>query len=301
MAGRTARILVTSTRDLGQVFRCMHDVKYDGHADIVAAIQKAQLALKHRQNAMQKQRIVVFVLSPITAPKEKLVRLGKLLKKNQVAVDVLNVGDEGDNTEKIDAFISAVEADGNCQALHIPSGGPRLADAMMNSNICVDRDAAGAGGGGSAAMLGGRDIDGDADFPFGVDPAQDPELAMVLRMSMEEERARQEAAARERNNAQAQNEEGSRLPRHMQPSADPEYDDDDDLYGTSGDGKDNMDVEGSPKDTDAAQAGSSSAGASGASDANDDDDEEMDEETRRAIELSKTDFEAPKEDEGGKQ
>ncbi len=46
--------------------------------------------------------------------------------------------------------------------------------------------AAGAGGGG-----GGGGGDGFADFG-GVDPNMDPELAMALRVSMEEERARQE-------------------------------------------------------------------------------------------------------------
>ena len=34
------------------------------------------------------------------------------------------------------------------------------------------------------------------DFDFGVDPNLDPELALALRVSMEEERARQEAAAK---------------------------------------------------------------------------------------------------------
>lgn len=35
-----------------------------------------------------------------------------------------------------------------------------------------------------------------SDFEFGVDPNIDPELALALRVSMEEERARQEAAAK---------------------------------------------------------------------------------------------------------
>lgn len=41
----------------------------------------------------------------------------------------------------------------------------------------------------AAAAAGG-------DFDFGVDPNIDPELALALRVSMEEERARQEAAAK---------------------------------------------------------------------------------------------------------
>lgn len=48
--------------------------------------------------------------------------------------------------------------------------------------------AAGAAAAAAAAVGGG------GSFEFGVDPNLDPELALALRVSMEEERARQEAA-----------------------------------------------------------------------------------------------------------
>lgn len=283
MAGRSARILVTSTRDEGHLFSCMHDVKFDGTADVFAGIQKAQLALKHRQNVMQRQRIVVFVLSPINAPTEKLVQLAKKLKKNNVAIDIVNLGNEGNNQEKIDALIGAVNANDNSHALHLDAVTGNAAERFMSSPVCVDRDAAAASGGGGA--------DGGAtnDFPFGVDPAQDPELAMVLRISMEEERLRQEAANRAEN-ADASGDAGSAGAgaSSQKDSADAEYDDDDDLYASGSGQKDKMDVV-IPTGT---QAGASSSAAP--ADANED--EEMDEETRRAIELSMRDFEAPKDD-----
>lgn len=242
LAGRSARILVTSTRDLSRVFTCMHDVKFDGESDFVAGIKKAQLALKHRQNHLQRQRIVVFVCSPLDADTEALVRLGKKLKKNSVAVDVVDVGLESDNAGKIDAFIEAVNSNENSRAIHVASGGPNLADALMNSDIYMERDAsAPAGEGGTAGGEGGGDT---SEFPFGVDPSQDPELAMALQISMQEERARQEAARQ--TEASAGGEAGAEAPKETEtkdgagagagagagPSSGKYEDNDDDLYGT---------------------------------------------------------------------
>ena len=54
-----------------------------------------------------------------------------------------------------------------------------------------------AGGAGYGAAAAGAGAGGSAPegYEFGVDPNLDPELAMALRVSMQEERSRQEAAA----------------------------------------------------------------------------------------------------------
>ena len=65
MAGRTPRVLVTPTVDLGKVLNCMADIPLEGENNISAAVQIAQLALKHRQNKNQRQRIVIFCGSPV--------------------------------------------------------------------------------------------------------------------------------------------------------------------------------------------------------------------------------------------
>lgn len=227
---------MTSTRNLGRIFTSMHDVKYDGLSDFIGGIQKAQLALKHRQNTRQRQRIVVFVSSPLKAETEELVKLGKKLKKNNVAIDIVNIGLEGENTAKIDAFIEAVNSNDNSHALHVAAGNTNLADALMSSEIYIDRDSMAAAGSGSAAGGGGSGGADASEFPFGVDPARDPELVMALRLSMEDHRARQaaEVAANEssdqdgKDKEESKNEDGK---NSQQPAA--AYDDnDDDLYGT---------------------------------------------------------------------
>ena len=91
-------MLVTHTKELGQIMQAVHIVseKIGGEADITTAIAVAQLALKHRQNKNLRQRIVVFVGSPLTgqaAEESSMVKLAKKLKKNNVAVDFIAFGD----------------------------------------------------------------------------------------------------------------------------------------------------------------------------------------------------------------
>ena len=57
---------------------------------------------------------------------------------------------------------------------------------------------------------------GGAGFDFGVDPNLDPELALALRVSMEEERARQEVAAKRSAEETSKQEKGGEQPSGAQ-------------------------------------------------------------------------------------
>lgn len=61
------KVRVAPTQDLGKMLQGLHEIPIDGEADIVRAVQTAQLALKHRMNKNQRQRIVLFVGSPIVS------------------------------------------------------------------------------------------------------------------------------------------------------------------------------------------------------------------------------------------
>ena len=56
---------------------------------------------------------MMFVGSPIEVSQADLVKTGKALKKNGVAVDIVNFGEAEQNSEKLEAFIEAVNKDGN--------------------------------------------------------------------------------------------------------------------------------------------------------------------------------------------
>jgi len=180
VAGDRVEVLVTPTTDLGQMISGLPSVVVGGEADFLRGLQVAQLALKHRQNKNQKQRIVAFIGSPISAPEKELETLGKNLKKNNVSLDLVSFGEIGDNTEKLQKLLAAVNSNDMSHVLEVPAGPKLLSDALLSSAIIYPD--------GDAPFSGGDGFGSGDGFDFG----DDPELALALRISMEEERARQE-------------------------------------------------------------------------------------------------------------
>ncbi|WFD29540.1 proteasome regulatory particle base subunit rpn10 [Malassezia sp. CBS 17886] len=183
MGGKSPEVLVTLTHDIGKIFAALHNTKLDGSVNLSTGINIAQLALKHRQNKNQRQRVVVFVGSPVADTEESLVALGKKLKKNNVAVDVVSFGESEQNQEKLAKLVETVDSSDNSHLLTVPVDTTLLADTLIASPILME------GAAGDAGAAPGT----SSDYQFGVDPNMDPELAMALRMSLEEEQARQRA------------------------------------------------------------------------------------------------------------
>ncbi|KAG1747061.1 uncharacterized protein EDB91DRAFT_1345152 [Suillus paluster] len=196
MANKGAEVLVTHSKDIGQIIKALHvtSSKIGGSIDIPTAINIAQLALKHRENKNLRQRIIVFVGSPLEgqgADEREMVKLAKRLKKNNVAVDFVAFGDGvEEDTNVLKVFVDNTTSSDNSHLVSVPPGSHLLSDMIISSPILsedrgVPPEAMGDVGGASGS--------GGANFEFGVDPSLDPELAMALRMSMEEEQARQAA------------------------------------------------------------------------------------------------------------
>jgi len=209
MAGKGPEVLVTHTKEIGQILSALHATssKISGSIDIPTALSIAQLALKHRENKNLRQRIIVFVASPLEGPaadEKSMVKLAKRLKKNNVAVDVVAYGDGIEEGEKsvLKTFVESASSGDNSHLVSIPPGSHLLSDVLISSPILAgDRgmgipDEAMGDAGGSGVGGGGGN-----EFEFGVDPSLDPELAMVLRMSMQEEQARQAAEDQSRASA----------------------------------------------------------------------------------------------------
>jgi 26S proteasome regulatory subunit N10 len=198
MGGKGPEVLVTLTTDQGKILDGLHRTKKKirGLAHLATGIQVAGLALKHRQNKSQKARIIVFVCSPIEEVESDLVKLAKKMKKNNTAVDFILFGDtDEENHKKLETFNREVKGSGDGSHLVVihPSG-KLLSDQLLSTPILLGEGAGPSGGSGAGAEAGGAS---NEDFPFGIDPSVDPELALALRMSMEEEKARQEKKARE--------------------------------------------------------------------------------------------------------
>ncbi|KAF8905835.1 hypothetical protein CPB84DRAFT_1622964, partial [Gymnopilus junonius] len=205
MAGKSPEVLVTHTKDLGQILGGIHTSasKIGGEIDIPTALAVAQLALKHRENKNLRQRIIVFVGSPPGDGEDRdeqaMIRLAKKLKKNNVAVDIIAFGDGiegGEAPRSLKAFIENINSGDNSHLVTIAPGPHLLSDILIASPILsADRSASipealGGTGAGPSTATGGTN-----EFEFGVDPSLDPELAMALRMSMQEAQAREAAEA----------------------------------------------------------------------------------------------------------
>jgi len=179
MAGDQVQLVATPSPDQGRILGGINEIKVRGSCNLISGIKVGQLALKHRQNKNQRQRIVVFVASPIKHTVKELETLGKNLKKNNVSIDIISIGECEDNKEKIEKLHEAANSNGTSNILEVPSGMTVLSNAVVSSTI-MHPDGAPAGAG------------GDGGFGFGGMEENDPELAMALRISMEEERSRQQ-------------------------------------------------------------------------------------------------------------
>eukprot|EP01057_Protomagalhaensia_wolfi_P006230 Protomagalhaensia_wolfi_Nauph_80__6229@NODE_939_length_1864_cov_85_928219_g709_i0_p1_GENE_NODE_939_length_1864_cov_85_928219_g709_i0NODE_939_length_1864_cov_85_928219_g709_i0_p1_ORF_typecomplete_len380_score75_62VWA_2/PF13519_6/2_5e13VWA_2/PF13519_6/9_4e03Ssl1/PF04056_14/2_7e09VWA/PF00092_28/0_00025Med25_VWA/PF11265_8/0_0026PDH/PF02153_17/0_039RE_R_Pab1/PF09522_10/0_2UIM/PF02809_20/32UIM/PF02809_20/8_7_NODE_939_length_1864_cov_85_928219_g709_i0381177 len=176
MASKRVTVAIAPTTDMGAFLQALHNIACCGKCDFVRAIQTAQLALKHRLNRNQRQRIVVFVCSPIEATEKQMELIGKTLKKNNISLDIISFGEVKENSALLQKLYATVNSNDTSHLLEVTENSSPLTRAVMQSPIVADE-------------TGQRMSDQSLD-EFGVDPSADPELYMALRLSLEDERAR---------------------------------------------------------------------------------------------------------------
>jgi 26S proteasome regulatory subunit N10 len=201
MGGSGPEVLTTLTTDMGKILDGIHRTKIKGVSHFTTGINIAALALKHRQNKSQRQRIIVFSCSALAEDEKSIIKLAKRMKKNNICIDVIAFGDLGDDTiKKLQSFNDNIKGGDGSHLEIIPPGPNLLSDAILATPIL-----AGDGVGGSAGGAGASTETGDGgatQFEFGVNPELDPELALALRMSYEEEKARQEKEKKAKEEAE---------------------------------------------------------------------------------------------------
>merc|ERR1711892_477658 len=172
-------LAATLTSDSAKLHSVLSRVEPGGEMKFGSAVRIAQLSLKHRMNKHHKQRIIMFICSPIDDEEKDVVKIAKKLKKEKVNIDIISFGEDESNNEKLAVFVNTLNgADGSSSHLVSIPANTSLSEALRKSPI-IDDGASGQAGG---AGFGG----------FEVDEAADPELAMALRISLEEQRARQQ-------------------------------------------------------------------------------------------------------------
>lgn len=184
-------VLASLTTDIGRIIQRLHQIQINGFLDFHVGTRIAQLVLRNRRDKNHKMRLVVFVGSPLDKVDEnELTNLAKKFRKEKVNVDIVSFGEEEQNRHKLSLFINTINGrDGtSSHLLNVPAGA-NLHDALISSALIQGEDGSGA--------------NAVSRFEFGVDPSEDPELALALRISIEEQRMRMEEQARRENESNA--------------------------------------------------------------------------------------------------
>jgi 26S proteasome regulatory subunit N10 len=139
--------------------------------------------LKHRKNKLGGQRIIVFIGSVIDFDEKEAKKLGALMKKNGVALDVISLGEAESNTQILTALVESANSNNNSNLLIVPPGS-LPSELLMTSPIYLGE-----------GVMPGTTQGGSQFAEFGgMDPNLDPELALALRLSMEEAQRSSNAA-----------------------------------------------------------------------------------------------------------
>ncbi|PRQ24515.1 putative von Willebrand factor, type A, proteasome subunit Rpn10 [Rosa chinensis] len=121
--------------DGGEVFY-PSSLQIGGEMNLDAGIQVAQLALKHRQNKKQQQRIIVFAGSSYFGDDWK----------NSVALDIINFGEEDEEkSEKLEALLAAVNNNDTSHIVHVSAGPSALSDVLISTPIFTGDGEGGSG------------------------------------------------------------------------------------------------------------------------------------------------------------
>lgn len=136
------------------------------------ALQTSALALKHRANPNLSQRIICFIASTISQSIEELKIIAKKLKKNNISLDLIAIGDLSEQQrEKIQIIHDNVRSEvNNCELLFVDPTA-NLSDILLTSKIM------------------GFGIQPAANATM-INEAEDPELMMALQLSLQEEEQR---------------------------------------------------------------------------------------------------------------
>ena len=183
MAGKRVEILSSLTNKESNLLAAMTNIPLDGECDIESSLNIAILCLKHRINKNHKQRIILFIGSPLNSKKDNLIQIGRKLKKYNVALDIISFGNVDKNRELLNILYKEVNNCNNSYLLEVPIG-LFITDSLLNSPIMnknqTGYDQLGKGETGDAP--GNNQSMGLSQF--------EQDMSMALQMSLEETQKR---------------------------------------------------------------------------------------------------------------
>lgn len=188
--GDNVQVLVTPTNETSLLYSVFNKVQVGGANKFGKALQIAQLALKHRVNKKQKERIIAFVASEIRENDTEIIDICRKMRRNNTQIDIINICNRS-NANILKTIIDTVNIDDqSCLVNYEHQGAETLNEVVRKSPVMYNNTGQGQPQGG-----------------FGDE--YDEELQAVLRMSLEEEQRR--LAEMQKQQEGDKNEEEQRL------------------------------------------------------------------------------------------
>ena len=168
------KVLSTLTADVGRISSKLNQLQPEGAVNVLTGIRIAHMVLKHREGKNHRTRIVVILGSPINFDEQvfEFGNLARKLKKEKVNVDIICLGEENGGTDVLTHFINTLNGKEGTDS-HLITIPPRSDVSGFIPSIIQEEKGTGAGGFES------------------LDLSDDPDLALALRISMEEARQQQ--------------------------------------------------------------------------------------------------------------
>lgn len=122
----------------------------------------------------------MFVGSPIKHSEEELLAVGKKLKRNSIAVNIIAYGNLDDNRGKLDKFINLVNNNNNSTVVYVEPGFA-IVDSLFSSTLMsqnqdqmqVDNVGGAVGGGNQGGMVPQSQFDRDLQRAFELSAEED--------------------------------------------------------------------------------------------------------------------------------
>ena len=130
----------------------------------------------------------MFVGHPLQGTEPEFEGVGKMLKKNNVSISVINFA-HPDNVSRLQTLVDSAnqgqDEDASCHFMDIAPG-CNITDVIISSPIVMSEQAA-MGGGADASGANPGAAANDPLAALGIDPHTDPELAQAILMSLREQ------------------------------------------------------------------------------------------------------------------
>ena len=134
MAGKRVELHSSLTNDESRLLDAIRAINLSGECDFLSALNISVLSLKHRMNKTQKQRIILFVGSPIKNTVKEIEQLAKKLKKNSISVDIISFGHVEENRDILNKFLAGVNNANSSSLIEVPVGA-YIMESLLTSPV----------------------------------------------------------------------------------------------------------------------------------------------------------------------